>query len=129
MRKRLLFVATGVVAAAALLSASLAVAGTTLHLTAKDNHKSFTVAAHTAIVITLKSNASTGYRWKRGHCSAVKFISRKYVEPASGRVGAAGKEIWRFKVVGQTTEGKIALRYVGPSKDVAHRFSVQLQIG
>ncbi|HUZ16604.1 MAG TPA: protease inhibitor I42 family protein [Gaiellaceae bacterium] len=76
-----------------------------LQLTAKDNHKSFTVKPQRAIVVTLVSNSSTGYHWKykpsSGGGKVVKLVSHRYVPPQSGRPGAAGKEIWHFRAVGK----------------------------
>lgn len=129
MKTRLLPAATGIAAAAALLTASLALAGgTTLHLTAKDNHKSFTVQNGTGIVITLASNRSTGYHWTRGKTSAVKLVSHRYVQRSGGGVGAGGKEIWHFNVVGPKGMGSIQLHYVSPSKMIAKRFAVSLTV-
>ena len=87
---------------------------TTLHLTVKDNGHSFTVRPQRAIVVTLASNPSTGYRWKyepskRGG-KVVKLISARYVPPKSGSPpGAAGKEVWRLRAVGK---GKIDLQFL-----------------
>ncbi len=83
----------------------------TLHLTAADNSRSFTVKPQTRIVLTLASNASTGYRWKfvkqpvRG---VVRLVSHRYVAPGNNKPGAPGKEIWRFRAVGK---GSTALRF------------------
>jgi len=74
----------------------------TLHLTAKDNHKSYTAKPGTPIVVTLASNAGTGYHWKYKSFTGdrvVKLISHRYVAPKDARPGAAGKEIWRFRAV------------------------------
>ena len=132
MKSRVLLLATAVVATGALFAASLATAspsGSTIHLTAKSNHKSFTVQIGDAIVVTLASNASTGYHWTRGATSAVKLASHRYVAPKHGMPGAPGKEVWHFKVVGPSGKGKIQLRYVSPSNMLAHRFAVSLSVG
>ena len=75
----------------------------TLRLTAKDNNKVFTVKPHTAIVVTLASNRSTGYRWESAPSShplnPLRLVSHRYVAPKKGVPGAAGKEIWRFRAV------------------------------
>ncbi len=77
----------------------------TLHLTAKDNNKLFTVHPHETIVMTLASNPSTGYHWKYVHspggARVVKLISHRYVAPKASRPGASGKEVWRFRVIGK----------------------------
>lgn len=132
MKTRLLLLATGVVAGAALCAASLAVAGssaTTLHLTKKDNHKSFTVQMDSKVVVTLASCPDCGYRWQRGPSAVVKVVSHRYVQNTKpGQVGGTGKEIWRFKVVGPASEGKLRLRYVSPAGHIAKHFVVGLTI-
>ncbi len=107
-----------------------------LHLTPANNHRTFAVKPGTAIVITLPSNASTGYRWfdslvesSRGSRSVVHFVSRRYVAPSTGRPGAAGKEIWRFRAVGK---GKtdLGLRYARPWRpnQIARRFHIRILV-
>ena len=129
MKTRLLLLATGVVAASALLATSAAIAGSTLHLTAKDNHTSFTVHMNEAIVVTLASCPDCGYSWKGGPSSVVKVVSHRYVQHTKpGQVGGTGKEIWRFKVVGPASEGKLRLRYVSPAGHIAKHFVVSLRI-
>jgi len=136
MKTRLSLVATGVVAAAALVTAPLVLASANaaaLHLTAKDNNKSFTVQRHCAIVITLKNPGwDGGYHWTRGYSSGVRLVSHRYVAPKQkpGTVGGGvGKDIWRFKVVGPKTEGEIQLRYVSPARKVDHKFVVGIRVG
>lgn len=128
MRTRLLLIATGVMAAATLIAASLAVASTTLHLTWKDNHKMFGVQRGSAIVVTLASCHDCGYSWKDLHSGMVKLVSHRYVQP-KGQVGGMGKEIWKFKVIGHKGgNGRFRLHYVSPSGNVAKRFVVRLGV-
>ena len=131
MKKRLLLAATGAVAVAALVAASLALAGVcTLHLTAKDNHKSFAVHKHSVVVITLRSCGDCGYQWKRGPCSGVEYLSHRYVQHNKPhQVGGTGEEIFRFKVVGPKNEGEIQLRYVTPGRKIVSHFVAGLRIG
>jgi len=89
----------------------------TLHLTAKDNHKSYTVKPGTPIVVTLASNATTGYHWKYKSFTGdrvVKLISHRYVARKDARPGAAGKEIWRFRAVANGVT-QMRFRYIRPS--------------
>jgi predicted secreted protein len=84
-----------------------------LHLTAKDNHKSFTVKPQTPIVVTLVANPSTGYQWKykpsKGGGKVIKLISDRYIPPKKGSPpGAAGKEIWHLRAVGA---GKMNMQF------------------
>ncbi len=68
------------------------------------------------IVLTLESNATTGYSWQLTDpvdSKVVKFISDNYVAPESNLVGAGGVEEWTFKAVGKG-KTKIKLEYVRP---------------
>lgn len=53
------------------------------------------------LMVSLASNASTGYRWtENAAISDSRILSQtehKTVEPASSMAGAAGKETWTFK--------------------------------
>jgi predicted secreted protein len=78
----------------------------TLRLSAKDNHKEFTVRPHEAIVVTLSSNRSTGYRWESAPASQVnpgfRLVSHRYYDaPNKSLPGAAGEEVWRLRPVGK----------------------------
>ena len=136
MKTRLSLIATGVVAAAALFTASFALAGAdvaTLHLTAKDNNKSFTVQRHSVIVVKLKDAGwDGGYGWTRGYSSGVKRVRYHTIAARSPHHivgGGVAKQIWRFKVVGPKGEGEIQFRYVSPARKVVRKFVVGLRIG
>jgi predicted secreted protein len=84
----------------------------TLALGPASNGHTYSVAPATKIVVTLPSNRSTGYHWRlrvRPDPHVVKLVSHHYVVPKTKRVGAAGKEIWRFRAVGA---GSVKLRLV-----------------
>ena len=85
----------------------------TLHLTANLDQKVFTVKPHTAIVVTLASNRSTGYHWQFGSGSSptepLRLVSHRYVAPKRSVPGAAGTEIWRFRAV---SAGALPIRFV-----------------
>jgi len=104
----------------------------TLHLTAKDNHKSYTVKPRTPIVVTLASNATSGYHWKYKSFTGnrvVKLISQRYVPPKQGRPGAAGKEVWHFRAVAKGVTD-MRFRYipsVQPSKP-AKRIGISIRV-
>src|SRR5436309_63823 len=77
----------------------------TLHLTEKDNGRSFTIKPQEVFVVTLTSNRSTGYRWEGAPASqnvlGFRTVSHRYVAPKPGVPGAAGEAIWRFQPVGR----------------------------
>ena len=91
----------------------------TLHLTENDSGKSFTVRPDEAIVVTLESNRSTGYRWEFAPASQAMLgfrqVSHRYVAPTKRVPGAAGKEIWRFRPVGKGG-ADLGFLYVLPSE-------------
>ena len=103
-----------------------------LHLTAKDNGKSFTVKPQQAIVVTLASNPSTGYHWRYLTSSGgekVVLLSHSYVASNPGLPGAPGKEIWRFRAIARGDAG-IQMRYIRtaqPQKP-ARRFGVTIRV-
>ena len=90
----------------------------TLHLTAKSNNHRYTVKPQSAIVVTLPSNRSTGYRWEvvytHGRGRHLAPLSDRYVAPSKARPGAGGKEILRFRAP-DAGSAVIWLRYVRPS--------------
>ncbi len=103
----------------------------TLSLTQADNGKSFTLPPKTAIVLTLPSNASTGYRWqlKAVDKSVLRLVSHRYLQPKKTLPGAPGKERWRFVTVGA---GRVQLRlsYVRSweKNKPARRFGVTIHV-
>ncbi|XUX00526.1 MAG: protease inhibitor I42 family protein [Dehalogenimonas sp.] len=61
-----------------------------------------------SLIVTLGSNPSTGYDWQKAVISNSNISSEytcQFVAPPSGMVGAAGKQIWTFKMLqsGSTT--------------------------
>ena len=114
------------------LLAAVALAGNPVALTGADNGRSLRVAPATPIVLTLPSNASTGYRW---HILApldkavLRLVAHSYRPSASTLIGAAGTEIWRFQAVGK---GKLTVRLgyfrsFAPTQ-VARRFRVDFRV-
>ena len=105
----------------------------TLHLTAKDNNRLFAVKPQTSIVVTLASNASTGYRWKfessPGGSSVVRLVSRRYVTTHKNLPGAPGKEVWRFRAVGDGAMdlGFVYIRSWEPNKP-ARRIRIAIRV-
>ena len=96
------------------------------------NGHTYTVAPQTRIVVTLPSNATTGYHWQLAaepNPHVVKLVSHRYVAPKTKRVGAAGKEIWRFRAVGAGT-ARLRLTYVqaGKTNSVGRHYSVKIHV-
>ena len=67
-----------------------------------DPNKSIRVSAkNPEIVLTLQSNATTGFSWflLRSPERFIKFVSHRFVAPNSKLIGAPGHEVWTFKAM------------------------------
>jgi predicted secreted protein len=106
----------------------------TLHLTANLNKKVITVEPHTAIVVTLASNPSTGYHWQfvpgSSPTEPLRLVSHRYVAPKKSGPGAAGTETWRFRAVSRgalpigfvyrrSSQPEKVVRFVGTTIEVS----------
>ena len=90
---------------------------------------------HGKIILTLKSNPTTGYAgyFDASHSDAgIQTISHQYVAPNNGMIGAPGYEIWTFQLKGSMLVHpalvKIKMVYARPwQKDlgVVTTFTVQ----
>ena len=74
------------------------------------------ITAGGSLTITLESNVTTGYSWELKQISDASILQKtdnKYEAPASGLIGAGGKEIWNFKALkaGTTT---LSMEYSQP---------------
>jgi predicted secreted protein len=65
--------------------------------------------------VRLAANASTGYSWRVGQTvpALAKELDAHYVAPKTGRVGAGGTAVIRFRATKHGTGG-LGLAYVGP---------------
>jgi inhibitor of cysteine peptidase len=69
-----------------------------------------------SLVVTLESNATTGYSWalvQNSDDSVLSKIGNEYVAPQTTLVGAGGKEEWTFKALKQGTS-TISMGYSRP---------------
>jgi inhibitor of cysteine peptidase len=81
---------------------------TTVNLTAADNGTTRTLHPTDALVVTLDSNVTTGFRWElsgRPDTNVMSLEGSEYLAPSTspGVVGAGGQEVWRFRAVGEGT--------------------------
>ena len=68
------------------------------------------------VIITLKSNKTTGYEWQLSgppDTKVVNFMKSEYVVDEPRLIGSGGTEIWSFMAVGQG-EARVNLVYVRP---------------
>jgi inhibitor of cysteine peptidase len=69
-----------------------------------------------SLVVTLDSNASTGYSWALAQNSDESVLSNtgdQYIAPQTTLVGAPGKEEWTFKALEKGTSA-ISMEYKRP---------------
>lgn len=70
-----------------------------------------------SLILTLGSNQTTGFQWqenaKIGDTGVLSQYSHQFVEPQSGLIGAAGKEVFVFKTLAKGTS-TIQLQYSRP---------------
>ena len=132
MRRRLLTVVAGGVAALALVTATSSLASAGVQVTATDNQKTLKVPVNATVVLTLKSpNSHAGYYWRQYASPGVKLVKHHYVPPKHkpGAVGASvGKDVWLFKVVGPK-KAELQFKYVNPAKKVDQTFVVKFTVG
>jgi len=97
--------------------------------------KTIEVASGDFIVVTLWSNATTGFSWSESATISDPGVLRQtnhdYVAPeAQGLVGAAGKEVWTFKALKVGTS-QVSMGYSQPweggQKDV-YGFSLTVTV-
>lgn len=78
----------------------------TIDLTAEDSGRTLSVRPDDEIVITLDSNATTGFAWElttEPVAEILEFLGSEYVGPETELVGAGGKEVWRFRAGAEGT--------------------------
>jgi len=75
------------------------------------------VALPGSLIVTLGSNRTTGFQWQEnasiGSQAILNQFSHQFVEPQSGMMGAAGKEVFVFKTLAKGTS-TIQLQYSRP---------------
>jgi len=79
--------------------------------------------------VRLAANASTGYSWRVGQTvpALAKELDAHYVAPKTGRVGAGGTAVIRFKATKQG-KGGLGLAYVGPGTNAPIGRTVTFQL-
>jgi len=86
----------------------------TFDLVADDAGGTLSVRPDDRIVITLESNATTGFAWEltsEPASEVLELVGSEYVEPETDLVGAGGEEVWRFRAMAEGTTS-LALTYM-----------------
>jgi inhibitor of cysteine peptidase len=84
-----------------------------VEVTAQDSGTTVELIPDGEVVITLESNASTGFAWtlaREPDPSVLELVDSTYVEPETELVGAGGEEVWTFRAVGEGST-ELALSY------------------
>jgi inhibitor of cysteine peptidase len=98
-----------------------ATAPQTLDLKEADNAATVQVSRGGEVRVTLDANATTGYSWTLARIDpgVLERTQQEYVAPQTSRVGAGGREVWRFKARSAGTT-PLRLEYRRPwEKDTA----------
>ena len=94
----------------------------TIELGMEDSGGTVTAQPGDEIVVTLESNASTGFAWvlvTEPASEVVDLVDSEYAEPEdTGLVGAPGEEVWTFVATGEGTTA-IAMSYQRSSGETA----------
>jgi inhibitor of cysteine peptidase len=88
-------------------------AGEAVRMTEQNSGQIVEIQAGQQIVITLKSNPTTGYKWELTselNPAILELVSQEYIAPQGGAIGAGGEEVWEFQGVGRG-ESSIVLEY------------------
>ena len=104
---------TGIGAAAVIASAG---GSNSLSVDASYSGKQVEISVGESLIVTLASNASTGFSWRLAENSdevELQQSGHEYIAPKSTLLGASGKEVWTFKAIEKGTS-TIRLEYSRP---------------
>jgi inhibitor of cysteine peptidase len=117
--RRVLWVIFGLILVAGFaVGAGAVCTGGSSNLNVDDSYsgKQVELSVGQSLVVTLDSNASTGYSWHLAQISDETVLSNtgnKYISPQTTLVGAGGKEEWTFKAIKKGTS-TISMGYSRP---------------
>ncbi len=117
--KKALWIVLGLVLVAGIVIGAVAAAGGGSNATYADTSysgKEVEISVGESLVVTLPSNASTGYNWtlaENSDAGVLQEVEHEYIATQTNLVGAAGKELWTFKAL-QDGTSTIRLEYIRP---------------
>jgi inhibitor of cysteine peptidase len=106
----------GVGAACSGNSASLSGSGNDVNVDSSYSGKQVELSVGQSLVVTLESNATTGYSWalvQNSDEAVLNETGNQYIAPQTTLVGAGGKEEWTFKALKKGTS-TISMGYSRP---------------
>ena len=99
-----------------LLLAACSSAPQSVSVDASHSGETVDVPSGALVIVTLDSNATTGYEWRLAEDvdeNVLRLVNSEYSAPETTLVGAGGQEVWTFEAVG-AGETTISLEYVRP---------------
>jgi inhibitor of cysteine peptidase len=100
------WLAIGLVVTAFLMLTACSTLPNQISIDASSSGKTVNIAVGGTLTVTLDSNVTTGYSWELkeiGDTNVLQKTDNKYIAPASGAIGAGGKEVWTFKALATGT--------------------------
>lgn len=103
-----------------------------INVDASNNNSEIALSVGDHLIVTLDSNATTGYSWNLSaisEASVIQYVSDEYVTPEQTDpppVGQGGQEVWTFEALSAGT-ATISMRYIQPwmpDADPAETFSI-----
>ena len=115
--KRVLWLIIGFVLVAGFAAGAACTGGSNnVNVDSSYSGKQVELSVGQSLVVTLESNATTGYSWALAQNSDGSVLSKtgnKYIAPQTTLVGAPGKEEWTFKALKKGTS-TISMGYSRP---------------
>jgi len=97
-------------------SASVSSSGNVVNVDSSYSGKQVELSVGQSLVVTLDSNASTGYSWSLAQNSDDTVLNKtgnKYIAPQTTLIGAGGKEEWTFQAL-EKGNSTISMGYSRP---------------
>src|SRR5689334_14785371 len=103
-----------------------------ISLNEQDNNRSIAVQTGDQLLLTLRENASTGFRWRLDPYdeNVLSLESNAFSPPSTSQVGASGNRLISFRAIapGRTVIRLRNLRSWEPPEKVAAEFAVNISV-
>ena len=117
--KKVLLAVFGLILVAGIATGAVAASGgegKNINVDASHSGEQVQLSVGESLVVTLASNATTGYSWtldKNSDEGVLHESGHEYIAPNTTLVGAGGKEVWTFKAIKKGTS-TISMEYSRP---------------